>query len=130
MQPSNTRATSVAVAGLVREVFLELALLVPILVGVSGRLLLRSDVRPFLRIRPIEFQPLLEARLGIWLDCLDGALRLAHAAVDAFIGMDDEHVLALVEAIDWADLNAIRKLAFDATVIDDEGHGRDGPGRS
>ena len=49
---------------------------------------------------------------------------LAHAAIDALIGMDDEHVLALVEAVDRADLHAIHVLALDAVVGDDEGHGK------
>jgi hypothetical protein len=31
------------------------------------------------------------------------AFRLAYAAIDAFVRMDDEHVLALVETIDGAD---------------------------
>jgi len=33
--------------------------------------------------------------------------------------MDDEHVFALVEAIDGADLDAIHQLALDAGFIDD-----------
>jgi hypothetical protein len=36
--------------------------------------------------------------------------------------MDHQHVLALVEAIDGADLNAIGVFAFDAGFIDDVGH--------
>jgi hypothetical protein len=37
--------------------------------------------------------------------------------------MDDQHVLALVEAVDGTDLHAIHLLALDAVVGDDEGHG-------
>jgi hypothetical protein len=33
--------------------------------------------------------------------------------------MDDEHVFALVEAIDGANFNAIHQLALDAGFIDD-----------
>jgi hypothetical protein len=36
--------------------------------------------------------------------------------------MDDEHVLALIEAVDGADLDAIHVLALDAVVRDDVGH--------
>jgi hypothetical protein len=36
--------------------------------------------------------------------------------------MDDEHVVAFIEAIDRAHLDAIHVLAFDAVVGDDEGH--------
>jgi hypothetical protein len=37
--------------------------------------------------------------------------------------MDDEHVLALVEAVHRADLDAIHILALDAVLGDDVGHG-------
>jgi hypothetical protein len=36
--------------------------------------------------------------------------------------MDDEHVLALVEAIDRADLDAVHVLALDAVFGDDVSH--------
>jgi hypothetical protein len=36
--------------------------------------------------------------------------------------MDHQHVLALVEAVDGADLNAIGILAFDAGFSDDVSH--------
>ena len=35
--------------------------------------------------------------------------------------MNDEHVLALVETIDGANVHAIHKLALDAKLIDDIG---------
>jgi hypothetical protein len=38
--------------------------------------------------------------------------------------MDDEHVLALVEAVDGADLHAIHILALDAVFRDDISHVR------
>jgi hypothetical protein len=37
--------------------------------------------------------------------------------------MDDEHVVALVEAIDGAHLDAIHVFAADAVIVDDVGHG-------
>jgi hypothetical protein len=36
--------------------------------------------------------------------------------------MDDEHILALVEAIYWADFDAVHVFAFDAIIVDDIGH--------
>jgi hypothetical protein len=36
--------------------------------------------------------------------------------------MDDEHILALVEAIHGADFDAVHVFTFDATVVDDVGH--------
>ena len=35
--------------------------------------------------------------------------------------MNDEHVFALVETIDGANLHAIHQLALDATLVDDVG---------
>jgi hypothetical protein len=37
--------------------------------------------------------------------------------------MNDEHVVALVEAVDQANFDAVHILAFDAIFRDDEGHG-------
>jgi hypothetical protein len=59
---------------------------------------------------------------GVGLDRLGRAFRLAHAAIDALVGMDDEHVLAFIEAVDRTHLDAIHVLALDAIVGDDIGH--------
>jgi hypothetical protein len=36
--------------------------------------------------------------------------------------MDDEHVLAFVEAVDRTHFHAVHVLALDALVVDDVGH--------
>jgi hypothetical protein len=36
--------------------------------------------------------------------------------------MDDEHVLAFIEAVDRAHLDAVHVFAFDAVLGDDVGH--------
>jgi hypothetical protein len=36
--------------------------------------------------------------------------------------MDDEHVLAFIEAVDRTYLHTVHQLALDATFIDDVGH--------
>jgi hypothetical protein len=36
--------------------------------------------------------------------------------------MDDEHVLAFIEAVDRTYLYTVHQLALDATFIDDVGH--------
>jgi hypothetical protein len=36
--------------------------------------------------------------------------------------MDDEHVLALIEAVDGANLDAVHVFALNAIVRDDVGH--------
>src|SRR5690606_30422107 len=54
----------------------------------------------------------------------DGAFRLAYAAINALIGVDNQHVLALVETIHGADFHAIGVFAADAGFGHDIGHGR------
>ena len=49
-------------------------------------------------------------------------LGLANTAVDTLVGMDDEHVLALVETIDGADLYTVGIFAVDTIVVDDVSH--------
>ena len=71
----------------------------------------------------LTFEPFLEARLGVRLDRVDRAFRLADAAVDALVRVDDEHVLAFVEAVDGTDLDAVHEFAADAVVVDDVGQG-------
>jgi hypothetical protein len=48
--------------------------------------------------------------------------RFANAAVDAFLGMDNQHVIPFVKAIDGAHFDAIHILALDAVVGDDKCH--------
>jgi hypothetical protein len=36
--------------------------------------------------------------------------------------VDDEHVLALIEAVDGTYLHAVHVLTFDTALIDDVGH--------
>ena len=68
--------------------------------------------------------------LGIGLDRFGRAFGLAHAAVDTFVRMDDEHVLALIEAVDGANFDAVGVFALNAVVGDDIGHLAGGPERN
>src|SRR5688572_27230677 len=112
-----------ALAGLGGEVLLELARHFFPRVGVGGRRALAGDVGPLHREVGVELEPLLRLGIGVGKDRLGRALGLAHAAVDALVGVDDEHVLALVEAIHRADLDAVHVLALDAIFGDDVSHG-------
>src|SRR5262245_58898536 len=87
----------VALAGIGRKFRLLAGLAFPFL-GVLRRLALDRDVGPRLGVFGVEGEPFLQARLGVGLDRVHRAFRLAHAAIDALVGMDDEHVLAFVEA--------------------------------
>jgi hypothetical protein len=106
-----------------REVFLELSGHADELLEVSRWSALDRDVWPERRIGGIQLEPTLEAGRSIWDDSVDRAFGLTDAAIDTLIGMDDERVLALVEAVDRADLHAIHGLALDAALGNDVGHG-------
>src|SRR5258706_10623367 len=41
--------------------------------------------------------------------------------IDAFVRVDDEHVLALVEAVHGAHLDAVHDVAANTALVDDEG---------
>jgi hypothetical protein len=74
------------------------------------------------RIFGIDAEPFFESGLGVRPDCVDRAFWLADTAIDAFIRVDDEHVLALIEAVDGTYLHAVHVLTFDTALIDDVGH--------
>src|SRR5690606_9408585 len=93
-EESRLKRPSVAFAGLRAEVPIELAFLALMLVGVGGRVLLLGDVRPFGGISGVELQPLFQPAFRVRQDRFGRAFRLAHAAVDAFAGIDHQHVLA------------------------------------
>src|SRR5216683_1856880 len=122
-EPPATGRGCLPSAGVGVEELLELALDPSELIGILGRGLLAGDVRPGGGVIAIELQPLLRLPFAVGDDRLVRAFGLADAAIDAFVGMDDEHVLALIEAIDRAHLDAIHQLALDAGFSDDVGHG-------
>src|SRR5262249_50811827 len=55
-------------------------------------------------------------------DRLDGADRLAGTAVDALVGVDVQHAVALVDAVDGALVDAGAVFQIDAGKGDDVGH--------
>ena len=67
-----------------------------------------------------EYENGLRVRIG--QDGLRRALGLAHPAVDALVGMDDEHVVAFVEAVHGTHFHAVHVLALDAVFGDDVSH--------
>src|SRR5262245_15353384 len=115
-----SRFASITRAGIRREVLKFVRLTLPLL-RVSRGSPFDRNIRPNFRIVCVKLQPLLCARFGIRLDCVDRAFWLAYAAIDTFVRMDDEHVLTLVETIDGADLHAVHQFALDATLVDDVG---------
>src|SRR3989344_952304 len=114
-----------ALAGLWREILLELAGLALVLLPVGRGRALHGDVRPHLGVLGVDLQPLAVGFvLGVRLDGVDRAFRFADAAVDALVRRDDQEVLAFVEAVHRTHLDAVHELTFHAGVGDDVGHYR------
>src|SRR5712692_3593212 len=80
-----------------------------------------DNIWPDFRVFRIQRQPFLKPWFGISLDGIDGTFRFANATVDAFVGMDDEHILALVEAVHGAHSDAVHGFAANAALVDDVG---------
>src|SRR5262249_41403037 len=83
---------------------------------------LDRNVRPGLCVLGVELEPLFQAGFGIRFDRLGRAFRLANATVDTFVGVDDEHIRTLIEAVDRTYLHAVHVLALDTIFVDDVGH--------
>jgi hypothetical protein len=111
---------SITCARVRREVVALVRLALPIL-RIGRWLAFYGDVRPDLSIFRIDLEPLFEAGLRVRFDCVDRAFWLANAAIDAFVGVNDEHVLALIEAVHRTHLDTIHVLAANAALIDDVG---------
>src|SRR5262245_34215438 len=95
------------------------------LVRVGGRGLALDDGLPLLGELAVEGDPvaLLLRHVVLGENRLDRALGNAKRAVDAFLRIDHQHVGALAEAIDRANIDAVGVLALDAALGDDVGHG-------
>ena len=79
------------------------------------------DIWPDSCVFRIQRQPFLKPGFAISLDGIDGAFWFAYATVDALVRMDGEHVLALVEAVHGANLDAVHGFAANAAIVDDVG---------
>jgi hypothetical protein len=90
--------------------------------GIGRRLFFCGNIGPTFGEFRVDFQPLLDAWLSVGLDRLHWAFRLTDTAIDALVGMNDQHIFALVEAIHGANLDAVHVLTFDTIVVDDIGH--------
>ncbi len=91
-------------------------------IGSWHGVLFPRNVWPLGCILAIDLQPVRGAGISIRQDGFNGAFRLAHAAVDAFIRVNDEHVLAFIKTVDWADFDAVSILAHNAIFCNDVRH--------
>src|SRR5947207_14044403 len=99
-------SASITRAWIWREVLEFVRLPLPLLRVRRGRFFDRN-IWPDSCVFRIQRQPFLQPGFAISLDGIDGAFRFAYATVDALVRMDDEHVLALVEAVHGANLDAV-----------------------
>jgi len=113
-------SASIAGTGIWCEVLQFIGLPLPFL-GISRWRFFSRNVWPNFRVFRIQQQPLLKPCVRVGFYRVYRAFRHADAAVNAFVRVDDEHVLALVETIHGAHLDAVHDFAANAAVIDDVG---------
>src|SRR4051812_1869778 len=82
-KPLHTFPDLIALTRLRRKIFLELAFHALEFFRVGRLVLLLGDVRPAFRVFGVDLEPLFQPRLGIRLDRVRRALRLAYAAINA-----------------------------------------------
>jgi len=111
---------SITCARVRRKILEFVRLPLPLLPVGRGRFFDR-DIWPDFCVFRIQRQPFLKPWSGIRRNGIDGTFRFANATVDAFVGMDDEHVLALVEAVHGAHGDAVHGFAANAALVDDVG---------
>jgi hypothetical protein len=119
---SRARLRLIALAGIGREMLFEFSFGTIKDLRVNGRVFLLRDIRPILDVVGIQLEPFFQTRLGVRLDRFSWALRFAYPTINAFIRMDDQHVLTLIEAVDRADFDAIHVFALDAILGDNIRH--------
>jgi hypothetical protein len=102
-----------------QKIALKLVRLALEFLGVGGRLALDRDIRP--SIIRVQLEPFLQVWFAVGQDGLGRTFGLGCAAVNALVGMNDQHVLALVETVDRAHFYAIHVFALDAIVSDHVG---------
>ncbi len=95
--------------------------------GVCRSFPLYSNIWPILSHIRVKLEPLLKVRLCIGLNCLSRAFWFANAAINAFIWMNNEHVLAFIEAIHRTDFHAVHILTLDTIFRDQISHKRNSP---
>lgn len=86
----------------------------------QGIFAVRND-RPLVGQASVEINPFLTVRFGVGLDCACRAFRFAHTAVNAVVGVDDQHGVTLVKTVYRADVHAVRVLTCDTVFGDNIG---------
>jgi len=95
------------------------------LIGIGGVGLQTGNARPKLGELYIQGDkvPLIVWNILLRVDGIHGALGNTNRAVDALIGVDDEKIWALSEAVNRAHIDAVGVAALDARFCNNVGHG-------
>tara|TARA_Y100000588_G_scaffold27316_1_gene26775 strand:- start:273 stop:620 length:348 start_codon:yes stop_codon:yes gene_type:complete len=91
--------------------------------GIRGRLAGSGDDRPNLGVLAVKIDPTLAVWFRVGSYGVRGAFGFANAAINAFVGVDDECILSLVETVNGTDLDAVHVFAGNAVLGDDICHG-------
>ena len=113
---------SVAFARLFGKVLFELSFFAVMFFGIRQLVLFGRDVGPDFGVSGVDLQPAVQAGLGVGLDGLGRAFGFTHAAVDAFVRVNDKHVFTFIKTIDRAHFNTVCVFALDAILDDNIGH--------
>jgi hypothetical protein len=92
------------------------------LIRISGGFAAGCDVGPFRAVGGVKFQPFFQTAFGIGQNRLGRAFGFAYTAINAFIGVDDEHIVAFIKTVDGANLDTVHIFAFDAGIGDNISH--------
>ena len=87
------------------------------LLPVGRRRFFDRNVWPDFRVFRVQQHPFLKSWFSVRFDRVHRAFRLADPAIDAFIRMDDEHVLALIEAVHGAHGYAVQIAEANSLIM-------------
>jgi hypothetical protein len=103
---------SIALTGFGRKKFCKLVGSPIEFLGVGRRVSLACYIWPRFGVFSVQLEPESKVGLGVRLDGFRRAFGLAHAAINALVGMNDEHIVALIKAIDRTHLHTVQVFAF------------------
>ena len=100
----------------------EFVRLVAPIVSIYRRFALTRDIWPNIGELSVHLEILIGAVIRIRANGFNRAFGLANPAIDAFIWVDHEHIVTLVEAIHRAYFDTVHEFTFDARIVDDVRH--------
>ncbi|VWX60001.1 hypothetical protein SPHINGOR109_50255 [Sphingorhabdus sp. 109] len=121
-RPFGPNAVLIALAGFFGEEGLEFALHALIFVGIGRRITADRNIGPFFGEFGVDLEPFFQPVLSIRQNRLGRTFGFANAAVDAFAGIDDQHIVAFVKAVHRTHFDTVHIFAFDTVFGNNVGH--------